>query len=150
MGDGMSKTLKVSKIRNGTVIDHIKAGKALEIVRMLDIPEGSVLMTLTNVDSPSMGKKDIIKIEDKFLTNEETNKIALLSPDSTINIVKDYRVMEKRKVRMPERIEDIARCPNAMCITNHEQCTTSFIFEKGEKYRCRFCERVFNVKELVL
>ena len=150
MGDGVSETLKVSKIKNGVVIDHIKAGKALEIVRILDIPASATLMLLTNVDSASMGKKDMIKIEDKILTTQEANKVSLLSPNSTINIIKNYNVVAKWKVELPDKVEGIAECPNKMCISNHEHCTTSFIFERGEKYRCRFCERTFDIKELIL
>jgi aspartate carbamoyltransferase regulatory subunit len=149
------KELLVRKIENGTVIDHIPAGKGLKVVEMLGVNsgfEGSVVV-LINAPSAKLGRKDVVKIENKELTKEETNKIALIAPNASINIIKDWEVVEKRKVSLPEILEGIIKCPNSSCITNsNEPITTKFVVEKKAplKLRCWYCERVFSEKEIAI
>ncbi len=129
MSESLS-TLIVSKIMNGTVIDHIPAGRALEILNVLNIrgSEGLRIAVLMNVESKKLGRKDIIKIEHKKLTPTEVNVIALIAPTATINIIENFSVVSKYRVEVPEVIEDILRCPNPTCITNKE----------GEPIKSRF------------
>src|SRR5215510_316381 len=114
--------LIVRRIKNGTVIDHIEAGKALFVLRILNITglEGEVITVALNVPSNKHSKKDIIKVENKYLREEDTNKLALVAPRATINIVRDYRLVEKRKIQLPDTIMGIFKCPNLRCVTNGE------------------------------
>jgi aspartate carbamoyltransferase regulatory subunit len=116
-------TLIVPKILEGTVIDHIPAGKALEILKVLGISgqEGLRIAVLMNVESKKLGKKDIIKIEKKKLTVDEVNVIALIAPTATINIIENFIVVEKFKARVPDVVENIIKCPNPTCITNKDR-----------------------------
>ncbi len=144
----MKKELKVSPIENGTVIDHIPAGQALNVLKILGIHPNTdaVLSVIMNVRSSKMGKKDIVKIEDRELKREEVDKIALIAPNATINIIKDYEVVTKRKVFLPKVIEGILRCANPNCISNvsEEPVNSKFITisENPPVFRCFYCERV--------
>lgn len=142
--------LKVEPIENGTVIDHILAGKGKKVIDILGIGEkhnGRVALVM-NVPSKKLGKKDIVKIEGTFVSLEQSNLVALLSPNSSINIIKNGKVAEKREVKMPEVLKGIGNCPNPNCITINEYAEKMFRKEDKE-YRCHFCERLFNAEELV-
>ena len=148
----MGKELVISKIREGTVIDHINAGKALLVLRILGISPGSretVTMAM-NVPSKKMGKKDIVKVEGKFISEEELNKIALIAPKATINLIKDYEIQKKFKVSLPRVIEGILTCPNRNCITNsREPITPKFhVFVENDVVaaKCYYCGR--KIKEV--
>ena len=141
--------VKVEPIENGTVIDHIRAGKGKKVLEMLGIDENNAgrIALVMNVPSKRMGKKDIVKIEGTIVSEEQTDLVALISPKSTINIIKNGKVVEKRDVEIPE-VLSIGTCPNPNCITNTERARK--MFERREKgFRCHFCERVFNAEELV-
>jgi len=110
------KLLKVQPIRNGTVIDHLRAGAGLKILDILDVAgTGNTVSLLINVPSSKQGRKDIIKIEDRELTESETERIALLSPGAHVNIIRNYSVAEKTAVEIPEEVAGVARCPNTNC-----------------------------------
>src|SRR5919198_5169119 len=115
--------LLVRRIRVGTVIDHIESGKAMLVLKALNITgkEGNVITVALNVPSSKHGKKDIIKVENRFLETGETNKLALIAPHASINIIKDYRLVEKRKIQLPDSIVGIFPCPNLKCITNSDE-----------------------------
>jgi len=119
----MNEHLTISKIKEGTVIDHINSGKALLVLRILGIgPQSKETVTMAmNVPSKKMGKKDIVKVEGKFISPEELNRIALIAPKATINLIKDYEIHEKFKVNLPEAVEGILLCPNRNCITNSRE-----------------------------
>ena len=118
--------LKVQPIRNGTVIDHLRAGTGLKILDILDVADtGNTVSLLINVPSSKQGRKDIIKIEDRELTESETERIALLSPGAHVNIIRNYSVAEKTAVEIPEEVAGVARCPNTNCISNNERGATS-------------------------
>lgn len=142
----------VSKIRNGTVIDHIEAGQALNVARILKIsPKDKVLIAM-NVFSEKYCKKDILKIEDRELKGNEVELIALISPRATINIVRDYEVVEKFEVKIPKRIRGLLRCSNPNCITNSgEPVNGSFtvVMERPLRLRCEYCERFLNEGEVI-
>ncbi len=138
--------LKIRKIKQGTVIDHIPPGKSLKVLRILGISEKTpyIVSIGMNVPSKKIGKKDIVKVENKELSEKETNKLALVAPDATINIIEDYKVTKKYKVSLPSIIEGIIKCPNPNCISNYERIPSKFIVEKRKplKLRCYYCERV--------
>jgi len=138
--------LKVKKITNGTVIDHIDAGKALMVFKVLNVPKETSVMIAINVPSKKKEKKDILKIEGIELKKEDVDKISLISPDVTINIIRDGLVVEKLKPQIPDEIEGILKCTNPNCITNKESIKGKFKIESKcpLKIRCHYCEKFLN------
>ncbi len=148
------KELIVQKITEGTVIDHIDSGKALHVLSMLGITgsEGKVITVAINVPSKKYNKKDIIKIENIYLSPETTNKISLIAPHATVNIIKDYEVIEKRSLKIPKQFSGMFKCPNPNCITNSgEKVETCFYVPSGNPplLRCKYCDRIYPSNELV-
>ncbi|MEM5836227.1 MAG: aspartate carbamoyltransferase regulatory subunit [Candidatus Aenigmatarchaeota archaeon] len=149
----MSEQRIVTNIENGTVIDHIPAGKGMKVFEILKLEkheDRSVI--LINTLSRKMGRKDVIKVENKEIEEKEINKIALIAPNATISIIKNWEVVEKRKVVLPEILENVINCPNKNCITNSEENVKSkLVVEKKEplKLRCWYCERIFGVEEIL-
>lgn len=142
--------LKVDVIENGTVVDHIKAGKGAKVMEILGVDEdypGRVALVM-NVSSKSQGKKDIVKIEGKNVSEEIANMIALISPGATINIIEDSKVSKKYVVALPDELKGIGKCPNPNCITSKERAKKIFSKDMGG-YRCHYCERLFGAEELV-
>ena len=143
----MRKELKISAIQNGTVIDHITVGTALKVLHILGLdqePPTSTVSVIMHVPSRAHGLKDIVKIEDRELKKKELNRIALLSPHATINIIRDGEVAEKHHVRPPREVVDVARCENPNCITNtHEPVGTRFTVIRKEPMvlKCFYCSR---------
>ena len=149
----MKGEMLVRKIENGSVIDHISAGKGLKVAKILNIGDEDKAVVLMNVESRHFGRKDIVKIENKELDENEVNKIALVSPQATLNIIKNRNVAEKRKVSLPNVIEKIVKCPNKNCITNtNEPIETKFFVESIEPtlLRCNYCERNFSSEEILI
>jgi aspartate carbamoyltransferase regulatory subunit len=148
-------TLVVSKIRDGTVIDHIPAGKALDIINVLGIAgkEGLRIAILMNVESKKLGKKDIIKVEGRRLSPEDVSAIALIAPTATINIIEDFAVIEKYKVAVPNVVIDVLACPNPTCISNKkgEVLKTRFRLVSREplKLQCEYCGTIILDDEVV-
>lgn len=141
----MGKDLKVAALRNGTVIDHIPADKLFKVVSILHLDTTLNQITLANnLDSAKIGSKGLIKISERALAEDETNKIALIAPNAKINIIKEYEVVEKRPLVLPDEIKEIVQCTNPNCITNHQPVTTRFhvFYQAGEIFlKCHFCER---------
>ncbi|MFA5772248.1 MAG: aspartate carbamoyltransferase regulatory subunit [Thermoplasmata archaeon] len=142
------KELKVQPIKNGTVIDHITSGMALKVLKILDIPKrdsNAVISILMNAPSKSTSVKDIVKIEGRELKPKEVDKIALISPTATINIIREYDVIEKRKVTLPNVVKDILKCENPNCISNKsgEPIEKKFnvISREPVMLKCWYCER---------
>lgn len=138
------KELKVSAIENGTVIDHIPAEFVFQVIRILGLDKiRNQIMVGTNLDSHKFEKKGIIKVSNKYFESEEINKIALVAPSATLIVIKDYTVVYKAKVEIPERINKIVKCINPNCITNHETVVTNFaVIDKEDlRLRCRYCEK---------
>lgn len=146
------RELKVKPIKNGTVIDHINANKALKVLKILGLPSSETSVTLAmNVQSSQMGSKDIVKIEGRELASREVDEIALIAPHATINIIRDYEIVGKGKVNLLEEIKSILTCSNPNCITNtDEPVETRFIVLEKEPLilRCHYCERIMDQSEV--
>ena len=147
-------TLRVSKIKNGTVIDHITSGHALDVVKILGITgkSGNIVTIAMNVPSKRMGKKDIVKIEGRELKAEEVDKIALIAPNATINIIRDYKVVDKKRVQLPKVIKNIVRCANPACISNsNEPVQPTFYVESQEPLylKCHYCGYLMERDEIL-
>jgi len=145
--------LMVRRIKEGTVIDHIDVGKGLQVLGALEIDgkDGSLITIALNVPSGKFKKKDIIKVENKFLADDDTNKLAVIAPKTTINIIKNYKLVEKRRVSLPNEIGRIFRCSNPDCITNsleHIESVMDVIDKEGRVLKCRYCGRVLDVNQL--
>jgi aspartate carbamoyltransferase regulatory subunit len=145
--------LSVSAIRNGTVIDHIQNEATFKVADILrvDREEHQVLVAM-NLPSGKVGLKGIVKVESRELTPQEVNKIALIAPSATLNIIKDYCVAEKRMVELPDRVEGIVRCFNPNCITNQQAVSTCFdvVAQSPVSLRCVYCERIMKGKDIIL
>ena len=143
--------LRVTPIGNGTVIDHIPPGQALNVLKILGIDRTTeaTISVLMNVSSRRSGKKDIVKVEDRELKEEEVNKISLIAPGATINIIRDRRVVEKYTVDMPDLIVGVVRCPNPSCISNTSEPIKYQILVKSKNpvvLRCVYCEQAIAEK----
>jgi aspartate carbamoyltransferase regulatory subunit len=144
----MDRAYKVYSIENGTVIDHIPTPLALKVIRILGLEnEGIMTIGIGFHSDRQPGGKDIVKVENRELSHDETNKIALIAPDATINIIKDGKVLEKRQIKLPTEVREIMTCPNPNCATNILGAGTHFLLENRENvtYRCRYCERTTEV-----
>lgn len=142
---------RVFTIANGTVIDHIPAGLGVTLIGILNAMSGESIVTMgARLPSKKLGKKDIVKIENRELTPDEINQICLVAPKASINIISNNQVHKKLRVAMPNSLQKIARCPNAKCITNHEAMSTKFnLLDGKEKYfACQYCEKQFTPSEL--
>jgi len=144
------KEFKVTPIRNGTVIDHIKCGMALKVLRIIGLSgekAQSTVSLLLHVPSKKADWKDIVKIEDRELDPRELDKISLISPNATINIIRDYNVAEKFVVEVPDIVKGIVRCQNPGCVTNmKEPIEPEFVVESKKPLliKCIYCERLMN------
>lgn len=151
----MSETvLHVSKIRNGTVIDHITGGHALDVVKILGITgrERKVITIAINVPSKRFKRKDIVKIEGRELNPKEVHKIALLAPHATINIIRDFKVVEKQRVKLPKAIEDIIKCANPACISNSNEPVQARFYVESEDpllLKCHYCGYIIEKKDVL-
>ena len=140
------RDLKVTPIKNGTVIDHIPSGMALKVLKVLGISEAvsSTVSVLIHVPSKKRSWKDIVKVEDRELNPRELNTIALIAPEATINIIRNYNVAEKHTVVLPERAVGILKCPNPNCITNVREPVESVFLVRSKdpmRVRCAYCDR---------
>ncbi|AFH42272.1 aspartate carbamoyltransferase regulatory subunit [Fervidicoccus fontis] len=148
-------TLVVSKIKHGTVIDHIPAGKAMNILSVLGIrgEKGDRIAIIMNVESEKLGKKDIIKIEGKWLEPRDFDVISLIAPSATVNIVENFEVVKKYKVSLPDRVEGLLKCPNMTCITNerNESIKTKFkvLSRDPLKLQCEYCGTIIYKDDIV-
>ncbi len=151
----MDEELLVRKIRDGTVIDHIPAGNALNVIKILGVAgeDGSRLSIIMNTESSKLGKKDIVKIEGRELTMDEVNIIALIAPNATINIIRGYKVVSKKTVSIPDTVEGVVKCANPNCITNlsREKVIPKFNVVSKEPLllKCIYCER-YTTREDIL
>ncbi|GBC76325.1 Aspartate carbamoyltransferase regulatory chain [bacterium HR07] len=142
MSDG---ELKVSKIKNGTVIDHIPAGMAPAVLKILGIERGcsDTVIVAMNVKSQQLGLKDIVKVENRALEAATVKKIAIVAPQATVNIIKDMAVAEKIHVELPHELIGIIRCPNRNCITNSSERVVPYLTVESRDplaMRCHYCE----------
>ena len=138
------KQLRVSKIENGTVIDHVPGGQALNVLAIVGIDGsgGEQVSVGMNVPSDRLGRKDVVKIEDRELSPEEVDVLSLIAPRATINIVREYEVSEKLRVSRPERVVGVLLCPNANCITTEEEPVESSFEVLSDGVRCGYCDTI--------
>ncbi len=153
---GMSRrTLRVSKIRDGTVIDHITSGHALNVIKILGINGRSngIVTIAMNVPSQKLGVKDIVKVEGRELNPEEVNRIALIAPHATINIIRNFKVVEKQRVKLPSIIQGTIKCTNPPCISNSENEPVKPIFyvegEEPLRLRCHYCGHIMGKEDVL-
>ena len=145
------KQLSVSAIESGTVIDHIPAKTLFKVISILGLDHiDSQIKFGTNLESKKLGRKAIIKISGKFFEDNDINRIALVAPEAKLNIIKDYEVVEKKVVEVPDAIVGIAKCMNPKCITNYEKVTTRFkvVSKKNVALKCHYCEKITNQENL--
>lgn len=146
--------LYVKKIKNGTVIDHISAGYALDVLKILKITgrEEHTVSVVMNVPSKEVGRKDIVKIENWELRPRDVDKIALVAPRATINIIRDYDVADKKKVNLPRIIKGIVKCNNPTCVSNSREPIES-MFHVGDfeslSIHCHYCGRIMEKDDVL-
>ena len=153
MNENKKTALQVSALCNGTVIDHIPADKLFAVVNLLEIPAMGNNVTIGyNLESKKLGKKGLIKISDRFFTDDEINKISVIAPNVVLNTIRDYNVVEKREVRMPDEIHNLIKCNNLNCITNNEPMATHFYVANRDTHtlKCRYCEKEVNLDDIKL
>lgn len=152
----MAGELKVSKIRRGTVIDHIPAGMGPAVLRVLGIERGTsdIVVMAMNVKSRALGRKDIVKIENRVIDEETLKRIAIIAPEATINIVEEYQIIKKDRISLPKELHGVLKCPNRYCITNDPQEGVPTLFlcerEKPLELRCHYCEDLVRGEQVEL
>ncbi len=145
------KELKISAINYGTVIDHIPSDSVFKVASILGLDRHDGIVSIaTNLPSRRIEKKGIIKVGDKILTKEQVDKIAIIAPEATLNLIKNYNVVEKTKVVLHDYVEGIIKCSNPKCVTNNEPAKTKFYILKKIplKVKCHYCERVMNSEDI--
>ncbi len=138
------KELIVSALENGTVIDHIPSKSVFQVIKILNLDNfDNQILFGTNLDSQKFGKKGIIKVKNRFFEKEEINKIALVAPSATLIVIKNFEIIEKKQVELPETVDRIIKCINPNCVTNHENVPTRFTLVDREivKLQCSYCEK---------
>lgn len=148
----MEKQLKVSAIKDGTVLDHIPSDQLFKVIDILGLQKSCNQITFgINLDSKLLGKKAIIKIADTYFEDDDINRIALIAPQTKINIIHDFEVVEKRVLSVPGTIKGIVKCMNPMCITNHQAVETLFSTKLDSpeiKLLCHYCEKITDKDNL--
>jgi aspartate carbamoyltransferase regulatory subunit len=143
----------VSAIKTGTVIDHIPPRSLFKVISILGLDKIASQVTFgNNLESKRLGKKAIIKITDKFFDDKEVDKIALVAPDAKLNTIRDYKVVDKREVAVPDEVSGIVRCVNPKCITNNEEITTRFyvVSKKPVTLKCHYCEKMVEQDQMTI
>ena len=142
----------VAALENGTVIDHIPAEKTYQVAQLLELHLLTEPVTIGfNYPSKKIGKKGIIKVTDKFFTDEEISRLSVVTPNVVLSIIKDYKVVEKKKVETPSVLRGIIHCNNPKCITNNEPMSTYFLVNKHlGTVRCHYCDKEQDIKTVEL
>lgn len=138
--------LVVEAICNGTVIDHIPADRTLQVVAFLTTDKDCYFLGV-NLNSTSVGKKGIVKLQDKKISDRQLQILAALAPKATVNVIENYRIIEKKELTAPKDVVNLFKCPNARCVSNHEDIDTRFTLGISE-HCCFYCERSFSVSRL--
>ncbi len=143
----------VEALKSGTVIDHIPAGQGLRILRLFQLTEYRERVTVgLNLPSGHMGSKDLIKVENVVLSEEQANELALFAPRGTVSVIEDFAVVRKQKLAIPDTVEGIFACPNSNCVSHVEPVQSHFsvrVTEHDTKMKCKYCEKVFS-KDIVV
>lgn len=149
----MTKQLQVAALENGTAIDHIPTQAVFKVVSLLQLQDIDKRLTIgNNLRSRKMGRKGIIKISNKFFDDDEINRIALVAPNINLNVIRNYEVVEKKKVVLPDVLTGMVKCINPKCITNNEPMSTRFhVVDKEEVVlQCHYCEMKITKDEVIL
>lgn len=147
------KELQVAALENGTAIDHIPPSQLFKVASLLGLDKMGNRITIgNNFHSNKMGCKGMIKIAGKFFREDEINRIALVAPKVILNIIRDYEVVEKKTVTLPDELVGLVKCNNPKCITNNEPMPTRFdvIDKEAGTIRCRYCERKINKEDIII
>mgnify|MGYP002761034527 CR=1 FL=1 len=138
--------LRVSQIENGTVIDHITGGQAFNVLAILgiDVSSGEEVSVGMNVPSDRLGRKDIVKVEGRELSQDEVDVLSLIAPAATINIIRNFDVIEKARVTLPESVSGVLSCPNANCITAKDEPVETQFDVLAEGVRCSYCGTIIR------
>jgi aspartate carbamoyltransferase regulatory subunit len=150
-----AEKIRIVKIHDGTVIDHIRAGKALDVLDILGITgeDGNIVSLAMNITSSKIEKKDIVKVEHRFLKEEEVARIALVAPEATINHIEDSKIIKKIRVELPETITDIFECPNQRCVTNKERepihSKYEVVSKKPVQLKCLYCWTLVEEQDII-
>ena len=145
--------LQVAALENGTVIDHIPSEKLFTVVSLLGLEQMNNNITIGfNLKSKKLGTKGIIKIADKFFCDDEINRIAVVAPNVKLNIIRDYEVVEKREVKLPDELRGIVKCANPKCITNNQNVRTKFdvVGSSPIVLKCHYCEKLTDQEHIVI
>jgi aspartate carbamoyltransferase regulatory subunit len=147
------KELQVAALENGTAIDHIPPDQLFKVASLLELNKMDNRITIgNNLRSRKMGRKGVIKIAGKFFAEDEINRIALVAPNVMLNVIRDYEVVEKKNVSLPNELTDIVKCNNPKCITNNEPMPSRFDVIDREKVtvKCHYCERKINKEDILI
>ncbi|SHO54884.1 aspartate carbamoyltransferase regulatory subunit [Vibrio quintilis] len=140
--------LQVEAIKNGTVIDHIPAQMGIKVLKLFEMHHSEQKVTIgLNLPSSALGAKDLLKIENTFITEAQARKLALYAPHATVNRIEDYEVVKKLALALPEKVNNVFSCPNSNCISHDEPVESSFNItnKNGEvRLKCKYCEKVFS------
>jgi aspartate carbamoyltransferase regulatory subunit len=140
------RELRISKIQNGTVVDHVPGGQALNVLAVLGIDGtgGETVSIGMNVESDALGRKDVVKVEDRELSQDEVDVLSLIAPDATINIIRDFDVVEKKRLERPETVSGVLACPNHDCITADDEPVVTKFEVLDDGVRCVYCETIIR------
>ncbi len=153
MSDSKKKEFQVAALENGTAIDHIPTEQLFKVAQLIGLDKVKNPITIgNNLKSNKMQRKGMIKIADKFFEEADINRIALVAPNVVLNIIRDYEVVEKKFVILPDELIGIVKCNNPKCITNNEPMRTHFnVIDKGMgTIKCRYCERKINKEDIII
>lgn len=148
-----NKELQVAAIENGTVIDHIPPTQLFKVASLLGLDQMEHTITIANnLPSSKCGRKGMIKISGKFFDDDEISRIALVAPNVILNIIRDYEVVEKKRVALPNELVGLVKCNNPKCVTNNEPVPTRFeVIDKGSgTIKCHYCERKINKDDIII
>ena len=143
----------VAAIENGTVIDHIPAEKTFQVVNLLELQNLSTPVTIGyNFSSSKVGCKGIIKVSDKFFTDDEISRLSVVAPNIILNIIRDNEVVEKKQVITPNELRGIVKCNNPKCITNNEPVSTIFnvVDKEAGTLKCHYCDKEQQMENVEL
>lgn len=143
----------VAAIQNGTVIDHIPSEKTYQVATLLELDKMTTPVTIGyNLRSKKLGSKGIIKIENKFFTDEEISRLSVVAPNIVLNIIRDYEVVDKKTTTIPDVLKGIVKCNNPKCITNNEPMLTVFhaIDKSNGTLKCHYCEKEQDINKVEL
>ncbi len=153
MSGEKTSDLQVAALENGTAIDHIPPSQLFKVAKLLGLENMDNTITIgNNFQSKKMGCKGVIKISDKFFEEDEINRIALIAPKVILNIIRDYEVVEKKTVTLPDELVGLVKCNNPKCITNNEPMPSRFEVIDKEKgtIKCHYCERKINKEDIII